>query len=768
MSFGNVKIGLSVILLLFSFKSYSQQKVGLVLSGGAAKGIAHIGVLKALEENEIPIDYVVGTSMGGIIGGCYAAGMSPSQIEAIITSKPFLDWVNGRIEEKNKYFYYKKEDEPAFLKLNLSLDSTFNVLFNTSIANDLSLNFALAQTLAQPSSVSQNNFDSLFVPLRIMAADIFTQTQVELKDGVLSDALRATQTAPFFFNPIRVNGKYLFDGGIYNNFPVDVLQKNFNPDVIIGCNVSSKVYETYPYDEDEKMISRSLLYMLLDKSDPGKIPKNGIYIQPNLKGFTAFDFGMAKAMIDSGYDQTMRQMNEIKAKIANRRTCESVAEARNHFNNKSAPIKVNEISFDGFDRGQQKYLNRFFKNGKRPLFYKDIEKGYFQLVSEEYFNNVYPSFRYNVTTKDYSFRLARRQPNNFQVDFGGVIASRNISNIYLGLNYYSFHQVLTHAQVNIATGDFYKSLQLKTRFDIPILGRIYLEPEATFNIWNFFQGNDILARRYSPTVLKRIDRKYGVSLGIPVARQIKAFLNGAYIVNNDQFIDKNVLVSTDTLDQLDLSGTRLGLGISYNTLNRKQYPNQGRSFSISSNYFSMIEEFQPGNTSVNKLPLRNTRSWFQVKISLDQYFRKGIYSTGYLLEGVFSNQPTFSNYFGTIINAPAFNPLQDSRTLLLQNFRAFNYVAGGLKNIFSIRKKLDLRLEAYVFKPLQSIAQDDTQHAKIEEQIQQFYFVGMADMVFHSTIGPVSLSLNYYDDKNRQLAVLLHVGFLLFNKTSIE
>jgi NTE family protein len=161
-------------------------------------------------------------------------------------------------------------------------------------------------------------------------------------------------------------------------------------------------------------------------------------------------------------------------------------------------------------------------------------------------------------------------------------------------------------------------------------------------------------------------------------------------------------------------------------------------------------------------------TWWQTKISLEQYLKKGIYSTGYLLEGVFSNQPTFTNYFGTIINAPAFNPLQDSRTLLLQNFRAFNYVAGGLRNVFSIKKNLDFRLEAYAFKPLQVIRQDDFQRAKIEEEIKQFYFAGMADLVFHSTVGPISLSLNYYDDKNRQLAVLMHVGFLLFNKTSLE
>lgn len=767
MFYRGVTIGLGVLLLI-SNSVFGQQKVGLVLSGGAAKGLAHIGVLKALEENEIPIDYVVGTSMGGIVGGSYAAGLSPAQIEEVMTSGSFLDWINGRIEAKNKYFYNQKDDEPSFLRLHLSLDSALGFTFNTSIANDLSLNFALAEKMAMPSSVAKNNFDSLFVPLRVMAADIFTQSQVILKSGNLNDALRATHTAPFFFNPIKVEGKYLFDGGVYNNFPVDVLQKEFNPEVIIGVNVSSKVYDKYPYGEDEKMISRSLLYMLLDKSDPGKIPVNGIYIQPDVKEYSSLDFSQAKALIDSGYAQTMKQMPEIKAKIAARRSCEDVAMIRNHFNSKATPIKVNKIVYELFTNPEQRYLNRYFRNGKRPLYFSDIEKGYYKLVSEDYFNTIYPNFIFNSSTKDYSFKLTKRKPNNFQVDFGGVIATRNISNIFLGINYYHFNRILTHAQLNVATGDFYKSVQLKYRMDFPFFGRFYIEPEITINKWNYIQGNDILSKKYSPTSLDRVDRKYGATLGIPVARQVKAFLNGAYFFNNDEFLDRNYLVSTDTLDQLQLSGTRFGAGILFNTLNRKQYPSQGKYFSLATNYFSLVEEYTPGNTSVNKVATRYNRSWVQAKISLEQYFKTGFYSTGYLLESVLSNQPTFSNYFSTIINAPAFNPLQDSRTLLLQNFRAFNYIAGGIRNVFTIKKTLDFRLEAYAFKPLQAIAQDDQQHAKIEENIQQIYFAGMASFVMHSTVGPISLSLNYYDDPNRQLAVLLHVGFLLFNKNSLE
>ena len=184
------------------------QKVGVVFSGGAAKGLAHVGVLKALEENEIPIDYIVGTSMGGIIGGCYAAGMSPIQIEQMVLSDQFRRWISGLPEKGYNYYYHRSADTPQFLKVNLALDSTFNFQLNTSIANDVSLNFALAEGMAQASVISKNNFDSLFVPFRVVTAEIFTQQEVILSSGSLSDAARATQSVPFFYKPIRVNGKY--------------------------------------------------------------------------------------------------------------------------------------------------------------------------------------------------------------------------------------------------------------------------------------------------------------------------------------------------------------------------------------------------------------------------------------------------------------------------------------------------------------------------------------------------------------------------------
>ena len=412
-----------LIFFLFAFTLVQAQKVGLVLSGGAAKGLAHVGVLKALEDNGIPIDYIVGTSMGGIIGGCYAAGMSPDQIEQMVLSADFLRWINGLPETGYNYYYHQSDETPQFLKLNLALDSTLNFRFNSSIASDVSLNFALTEKMAQASAISKNNFDSLFVPLRVVAADIFTQQEVVISKGLLSDALRATQTVPFFYNPVRVDGKYLFDGGVYNNFPVDIAAREFKPDVLVGVNVSSKIYDEYPYDNDDKLISRSLLLLLLDKSDPSQLSDQGIYIQPNLKGFTSFDFGSAKSLIDSGYVQTMRQLEEIKSKITAREVCDEVAIRRNAFTSKSVPFIFDQVTFQKFNSKQQRYIRKIFKTRQKgeQLYFGDIKKGYFKLVSEDYFSNAYPRILYDTTKGKFNFELTRRPQQNFQVDFGGVL-----------------------------------------------------------------------------------------------------------------------------------------------------------------------------------------------------------------------------------------------------------------------------------------------------------------------------------------------------------
>jgi NTE family protein len=762
-----------ILLLFFLLPVFVHaQRVGLVLSGGAAKGIAHVGVLKALEEHEIPIDYVVGTSMGGIIGGCYAAGMSPDEIEDMVLSKQFLGWISGAPETGYNYFYHLSEPNPGFLTLNLALDSTKSFHFNSTIANDVSLNFALAEKMAQASAISKNNFDSLLVPLRVIAADIFTQNEVILSKGSLSDALRATQTVPFFYHPIRVDGKYLFDGGVYNNFPVDVAQKDFNPDVIIGVNVSTKIFDEYPYDSDDKLIGKSLLFLLLDKSDPSLIPESGVFIQPNLRGYTSFDFASAKSLIDSGYSQTIRQIQEIKGKIERRKTCSEVNSERNKFRSKSLPFVFDKISFKGFNSKQRGYIRRIFKTrkpGSHPLYYSDVKKGYFRLVSEEYFRSIYPRMTFDSTMSSFRLQLTRRPQQNFQVDFGGVIATRDISNIFMGINYYYFNRALSHAYLAFQTGNFYKSALAKVRVDLPI--PFFIEPYAAFDSYNYFENDDVLkdvSSNIEPTVLKRLNRKLGVQIGVPMKHSFKSVLQAEVFRNNDEYGNNAVFVSTDTLDKLKLTGLKLGLQFSTNNLNRKQYSSMGRAFTLSAQYFAVDENLRPGNTSVLEQRRIGSHQWYRVRATAEQYIGTGRFKPGYYFEGVISNQPSFGNYLGTIINTASFTPIQDSPTLLLQNFRSFNFVAGGLRGVLSITSKVDWRVEGYVFKPLDYLQKTSNQETNVIRDFRQVFLAGTTSFVYHAPIGPVSLSVNYYDDNENQLGVLLHIGYLLFNRHSLE
>jgi NTE family protein len=256
--------------------------------------------------------------------------------------------------------------------------------------------------------------------------------------------------------------------------------------------------------------------------------------------------------------------------------------------------------------------------------------------------------------------------------------------------------------------------------------------------------------------------------GIPFKHSFKTAMSFEAFNNNDRYINGEVFTSNDKLDLLRLEGFKTGINLSSSTLNRKQYASAGQSFNLWADYFNVTENFTPGSTSVIPEPIKTEYQWWRLKLSAEQYFGSSWFKPGYLIEAVFSNQPVFQNYYGTIVNAPGFSPLQDSRTLILENFRSFNYLGGGIRNVFTVHSRVDFRLEGYLFKPFEYIQPNDEQDAVTNKNLNDVFFAGTAGVVYHSPIGPVSLSANYYDDDRNQFGVLMHIGFLLFNKHSLD
>ncbi len=756
----------ALIAIIWCCQPVFSQKVALVLSGGGAKGLAHVGVLKLLEENSIPIDYIVGTSMGGVIGGFYAAGYSANEIEQMVLSVDFQNWVNGELGENYQFYYSKSEDHAGILNLKVDVDSTLNI--NTNLSSDIAINFALVELLAPASQKANNNFDSLFIPFRAVAADIFTQKVMVLKSGHLNEALRATLSVPFFFRPLKLQNKYLFDGGIYNNFPIDVAREEFKPDVIIGVNVTSKIFEEYPYDQDRKLIQESLLTMLLDKPDLKLLSEKDIYLEPNVKSYNALDFKDAAALVDSGYVEASRHFSEFSAKIKTRKDCETNAEARNNFILDFAPLRFNRLRIEGFSEPKQRYVRHYFSD-KDHLNIHDIKTGYYKMISEEYFQNTYPGIVYNLADSTYEFKILGETSNTFDIDLGGNISSRSIGQIFLGLNFTHFNHYLFKHRLNFYTGRFYQSLQAGSRINIPTRSKLfYIEPVYTFNHWDFIDANELIFSDKDPTIIDLIDRSIRINVGFAAGTNGRLQIHSSYFNNSNEYSNLNEFNSTDTLDQQKFKGFRHGFEYSRHSLNRKQYASSGHYLQVALDLFNAEEELIPGNTSMLTETQIKTNNWVRLKLRAEQYFGSGRFKYGYLVESVFSNQSTGFNLTGSLINAPAFEPLVDSPTLFLENFRAYNYVAGGVRNVYSVGRKLDLRLEGYFFKPFRELTTAENKDAVLLANITKIYFAGTAAAVYHSLLGPISIQVNYYDDEENQWGFLLHIGYLIFNKKSLD
>lgn len=765
-----------LLLLLFSTQFAHAQKVGLVLSGGGAKGLAHIGALKALEENNIPVDYITGTSMGGIVGAMYAAGYSPVQMEKIALSKDFQDWVSGKYTSDYSLFFQKTSTNASVISAKIAADTSLRLSFRSNLINDIPLNFALLELFSQASAISKDNFNNLFVPYRCMVSDVFMQNSIAVKNGSLAEAVRGTMTVPFVYRPVKVGGKYVFDGGLYNNFPVDVMKNEFKPDYVIGVNVSSKTFNKYPKDNDDRLLNRSLIYMFLAKSDSTMIGENGIYIQPVLSDYTAMNFNPVAELIKQGYDATMASMDQIKKAVARRTKPVDLAIRRNTFNNEKPDLVFKSINVTGVNAQQKRYIERLFKKDKATFNLADIKQGYYKLVADETFETVYPKIAYDEKSDSYVFEIVAKPKKSFKIDLGGNISTRPISNVYLGVQYNYLNRKAYTFGVDFYSGRFYEAARLSGRVDFPTRLPMFLAAELTYNHFNYYSTSSIFIENPHPTYIEQADRKIDLRLGIPLNRGTKITLGAAFINNSDHYSPTNTYNVGDILDRTVFNGFRPNLSFEQNTFNRKQYATRGRNFLLSVNYFTGRENYNPGNISRNSdfylvepLPENHSRNWGNIKVSDENYFfHKGKYTLGYQVEGVISNLPLFSNYYSTLLVAPAFYPLQDSRSLFLEKFRAANYLAGGLKNIYTIKRNLDLRVEAYVFLPYKEFRQEGFQDVDNTKAFSKWHYSGTVGLVYHTPVGPVSFSYNLYDDPVKRNGVLLHLGYLIYNKRSIE
>ena len=190
---------------------------------------------------------------------------------------------------------------------------------------------------------------------------------------------------------------------------------------------------------------------------------------------------------------------------------------------------------------------------------------------------------------------------------------------------------------------------------------------------------------------------------------------------------------------------------------------------LSFNYYIGNEIYTPGTTSLISEKVINDLKWFRINLELEHYFKvSSRFTTGWSLNGVYSNQPFYENYTSTILSSPAFYPLNDSRMLVIDAFHAFNFGAAGIKTIYHISDRIDLRMEGYVFKPVRELKENDQQKAYLSEINKNVRLAGTFQGIYNSPIGPIGLGLNYYSIPAMKLGVFFHLGYLIFNDRSFD
>lgn len=757
-----------ILILLFIFVSLitpaSGQKVGLVLSGGGASGMAHIGVLKALEENNIPIDYITGTSIGAMVGALYASGYSPAQIEAIFTSEDFRNLARGVVNDKYLYYFKQKEPNASWISIRFSSNSIIESSLPTNLISPVPVDLGLLEMLAGPGAAADYNFDSLFIPFRCVAADITNKVPVIFDEGALNVAVRASIAYPFYLKPVMIDSSLLVDGGLYNNFPADVMYNEFLPDIIIGSNVAGP--PTYP--EEDNLLSQ-IRGMLVTITNYETGCENGIMIEPQTS-VSLFDFSDPAPAIAAGYNSTLEKIEEIKKSISRRSDPEMLIAERKQFRSQIPELKFGELKIEGLNKGQSQYAQKLLQKKEKEITFDKFKKNYYRLLSDNKIKSVFPNAIYDKEADTYIMELKVKKEREFTAEFGGNISNRPIHEGFVGLQYHYFGKTAITAKANTYFGRFYNSGHFATRMDFPSRIPYFLDGTLTFNQWDFYKSNNNFTLREDLAFTVQKEKFGSAAIGLPLSN--KGLFNVGYTygqLRNNYYQDEDFNL-TDTTDQTDFEFVSAHLRFTANSLNRKQYASEGGFFSIITRYIQGEEFTVPGSILSTQKPIRSIHEWWQTKLIVDNYFlRRQRINFGVYGEMAYSTQPFFHNYTASVLAAPAFMPTTETKTLYLKNFRSYKYAAGGGKVIINLfRESVDLRLEGYVFQPYEAILENIESGPYFSKPLDRRFYLASSTLAYHSPLGPLAASVNYYHGEKNPWSFLFHFGYIIFNRRALD
>ncbi|MDZ4824032.1 MAG: patatin-like phospholipase family protein [Flavobacteriales bacterium] len=757
-------IGILIVVVVFGFpSSASSQSVGVVLSGGGAAALAHVGFLRAMEENEIPIDCIGGTSMGAVIAAMYASGYTPAEIDSTVRSKEFEQMATGLVDDQFRFYFKEYNADAGMATFKYSGGQLVTNAIPTNLIDPVLLDWKFMEAFSQPSAAAGNNFDSLFIPFRCIAADVAGKQEIVFRSGPLSVAARASSTYPFYLPPRRIDGVLLYDGGIYNNFPANVIYHEFLPDVIIGCNVSEN---SKPSSEDD--IFSQLETMILIRTEFSKVCDQMVIVTPDVGDIGTFDFAMLKPAISKGYKAALDSMPVIRTMVERRVDAAERSAKRSSFRKKFKPFLVSDVVIEGLEDQQSSYVRRMMgrKNNLVPI--AKLKAPYFRIFMDDKIGSIFPVATKNRNDEYFTLNLDVKPEKDLLLVFGGNFSSRAINTGYIGVRYNIFGRTSATISANSYFGRFYGSVNSNLRWDVSGMLPFSIQAGFTLNRWDYYKSVSTFFEDVKPSFIVLNERFGGLTFRFPAGNKGMIKADAHYAFFYDEYYQSPTFLSTDTADRTDFESGIFRITWERTTLNRKQYPNAGTHLAFSVKAVTGVEVTRPGSTSFFRDTTHTRHEWIATRFEYENYFlHLKPFTLGFSFKAVYSTQSFFKNYISSVIAAPAFMPIPESSTYFLSNFRAHTWTAGGMAVIWNFNKNLELRGEIHGFVTPQPLLSNNLSQAYYGVEINPM-LISSGAVVFHSPIGPMSFSANYYDRKDEPWSFLFNFGYIIFNSSAKE
>jgi len=743
------------------------QSVGLVLSGGGAKGIAHIGVIRALEENRIPIDYVGGTSMGAIVGGLYAIGMSTDEMIRIFKSDQFQSWLSGRIDPRYRYYFKEEYPGPDILSIGLNLkDSVTRTQLPMSLVPNHLMDFAFMEIFSRASAAANYNFDSLFVPFLCISADISNNREVVHRRGSLTQAIRASMTIPLYFRPILIDGNIMYDGGIYDNFPLEQVENQFRPDVIIGSKTAERNEPPDEFDimgQIENIVMKPAEYHI----EKGK----GILLDMKFKNASLLDFGRIDEYVELGYRTAMEKMDSIR-QLVGEQADDSVtlAEKRRSFRERWPELRFRDVEVSGLTEAQQSYVENSIRKHDSVITLDQLRREYLKLAHDQSLVYLYPLAVYQQ--EDNLFRLGLRVIPRapLEAKFGLFFSTTGLSQTYLGFSYRQISEVSTHLKGSIQFGRLYDGVNVGIRFDYPWKVPIYFDGSFNYNRFNYNTSSPhLFFEDLKPSYIIENEFNFRFDVGIP--REVNGVFKGGLGIGNNReiYYMSRDFTTEDTSDVSNVSLMSLYVASETNTLNNKQYATEGKKSSISLRAGYGIEAYSPGSTSGRITDERLNYFWFAATVEKTDHLKMSRrFSLGYYYAMQATFKPLQVNYLSSIIEAPVFRPNVITKSMFMKEYRAHQFIAAGIMPLYNISQQIHAKAEAYAFFPLQEILSDENNNAYLGSYFNRMKTIFNASLNIVSPAGPLGFHIGYITEEEKPWVFQLSFGYLLFNKRSTE